>query len=681
MKERNLEFYIDESGNFIDDAPENAHYPEEMSLVGGILYDPIHLNDAHVAELLPEKVHCCEEYKKIYINVLEKLYSEGSRFIIFENKERIKVINGDITYLNIIAEGLVQLLSDLPLEYPAEKIKVHIVVATRKAVSRGTGIIQFNEYRNRLEEKILIALHRSKAVTCDYTLDFVDARASKRHDFADIVCNTYMTRKRRKKFSDEERKRIEAIYDQRYIYPVFEDATVGYLKQLLSESRFSEMIYQICTLAKLQGVTDLRNKLLVRICKSNSLERKAYFSYISLQLGLYNERRMYSEGIRFAENYKQYILIPLRPHIEISNQELDYWFFDTDFYILTMYDHMGNATMCGKYLEECNKNIYAINRSWEHIDYYFKFRIRELNCLMGRFDFNAVIRKADNLIGIFSNAKELFSLIETYDGTINALQSELLGKVYGVKLEAYINLIPQRRDLFEDALIASDRALAEFSNPIDIRRQYQYRCSLMLAAGKNREALECLMMSYDLDLIDEYVFNKFIDLAYSRHSVADAFALWHYTSVMVAMGKAKCEIGAAMRKALTESKKFEQDLKDTVKSGYPWNMVLWNISKWCRLTGSISAADGYYQRALAITKSSTEQVTLYSFSLCMMADYYLWALNKNKLSLDNVKKEVSKAIKEFDKLDIPESMRTHFSTCDTEDLVPSLLNLSNAYLK
>ena len=375
MAERILEFYIDESGSFMDDAPEKMQHPEEMSLVGGILYNPAKLTDALITELLPHKVHCCGGYKKYYIDVLEKVYNDGARFVIFENKERIKVVSGDVTYLNIISEGLVQLLSDLPLEYPEDKVKVRVVVATRKAMSGGTGIIQYKEYKTRLAEKLFIAIHRSKAAICEYELDFADARYSKRHDFADIVCNTYMTRKRKPKFSDEERARIEAVYDNKYIYSVFEDATVGYLKQLLSESRYSEMMYQICTLTKLQGVTDLRNKLLVQMIKSSTEERKAFFNYISLQIGLYNNRRMYAEGIRFAENYKNYILLHLVDASEIKKEEIDFWIFDTDFFILTMYDHIGNASMCEKYLDVCRANVYSINHSWEHIDYYFKFRI------------------------------------------------------------------------------------------------------------------------------------------------------------------------------------------------------------------------------------------------------------------------------------------------------------------
>lgn len=680
MANRLFEFYIDESGSFQDDEPARMRYPQEQSLVGGILYELQNLSEERVLELLPHKVHCCKQYNKSYLDVLEALCADGAHLVIFENKERIKVVNGDITYLNIISEGLVQLLSYLPLEYPNDHIKVRIVVATRKAMASGSGIIRYNEYETRLTQKLFIAIHRSKKTLCEYELSFADARYSKRHDIADIVCNTYLTRNRKHKFTDEERARINAVFDSRFIFSVFEDATAGYLKQLLSEGRFGEMMYQLCTMIKLQGLTDLRNKLLVQLIKSSSVERKAFFQYISLQIGLYNNRRMYAEGIRFAENFKKYILYHLLDASEIKKEEIDFWIFDTDFFILTMYDHIGNASMCEKYLNQCRSNIHSINHSWEHIDYYFKFRIRELNCLLGRFDFDAVIEKSAKLIDIFTSAKELFGMIETYDGTTNRLPSELLGKTYGVQLEAYINKLPLHPDLFDKALQASDQALAEFSSPSDLQRQYQYRCSLMVVAGKPDEALDSLLKSYELKQ-GEAVFQSFVQHAYSKKTSPDAFALWHYTNVMLALGQAGNPSGMAMFKALTGYQSFVEDVKNPDKGGYPWNMILWNMSRWYRLTGSPSVADTYYHHALSITKEHPEQITLYSFSISMVADYLKWNLAKGKMTTAQAKNALFKALSHFNKCEMPESMRLHFSSNSNLDLKAYVDYLCQACLK
>ena len=151
MKKIRFELYIDESGSFEDAASSDFH-PKEASLVGGILVDAGYLSESKVESLLPQHIHSCEQDSKgreICLAALGTVTSEGARFVIFENKERISIINGDTTYLNIISEGLVRLFSDLALEYPEQEISVDVTVALRKNVSAGRGIISTQEYRKR----------------------------------------------------------------------------------------------------------------------------------------------------------------------------------------------------------------------------------------------------------------------------------------------------------------------------------------------------------------------------------------------------------------------------------------------------------------------------------------------------------------------------------------------------
>ena len=197
MKKIRFELYIDESGSFEDAASSDFH-PKEASLVGGILVDAGYLSESKVESLLPQHIHSCEQDSKgreICLAALETVKSEGARFVIFENKERISIINGDTTYLNIISEGLVRLLSDLALEYPEQEMSVDVTVALRKNVSAGRGIISTQEYRKRLEEKLLLAAHRENKKFCEYSLTFEDARTFRRLDFADIVCAIHILQK------------------------------------------------------------------------------------------------------------------------------------------------------------------------------------------------------------------------------------------------------------------------------------------------------------------------------------------------------------------------------------------------------------------------------------------------------------------------------------------------------
>ena len=91
-------------------------------------------------------------------------------------------------------------------------------------------------------------------------------------------------------------------------------------------------------------------------------------------IGEYTNLHRYTDGIWLAENYLQYFLnaFTLSGHIAAV---VPFWRFDTYYYILTMYDHVGNTAKCQEYLKKCQENISCVNRSWEHIDYYFGFCI------------------------------------------------------------------------------------------------------------------------------------------------------------------------------------------------------------------------------------------------------------------------------------------------------------------
>ncbi len=685
MAARRFDLFLDESGSFDHDAQNSKEY-KYMSLVGGLLCRQGMLTDELVQKLLPEPVHCCKNYDKRYLDALEEIRKEGAQFVIFQNVEQIQVVNGDVTYLNILTEGLFQLLSELKQSYRDDDVQVNVQIATRKNTVDNCGIIDPEAYKSRVEEKMALAKYRTKVESCEYSLHFGDAREIRQFDFADIICNTYFTRSGRKKFTDDDRVRIEALYADQYVYQVFEGAVVAQLKQLLSEGRYSEMMYQISTLPKLSGVKELHEELLKRIAAASAPERAVFFQNLALQIRLYIDRRLFSAGISFAENYKSYFLFRLRDMSDALAQEVAFWIFDTNFYIITLYNHIGDVAKCTEYLESCNNDIRVINHSWEHIDYYFNFRIREMNCLKGCFAFDAVLEKVNKLIDELANAKDFINMIDTIDGTTGGLRSELLGKAYGVKLETYINLVGKHPELLDEAIRTSELAMAEFTAVNDLQRQYQNRSMLMLAAGKPEEALDWLLRVCDLKASDEGALDAFLACVYRKPKAPMQFPLWHYADVMLALGQAGNPQGKRMFDALMRSNAFKDDIKneaaDNLGDGYPRNMTLWCLSRWYRMTGSGDAAEKYYNRAMTITRKEKAKVTMYTFSFSMLADHLLWEVEKNGLKAQQARTQMAREISNFcAQKTVPESMRRHFEQCEDEDAMTYLRNCSNAYLK
>lgn len=673
-------FYIDESGDFLENDPRNPKPHLNPSLVGGYLCDPRLLTKELIDRLLPKPVHACEKYEKRFLDVLEELRSLGFRFILFENRERLHVINEDTTYLNVLCEGLTQLLHNLKLEHPEDHVTVHVIIANREDRVLKNGTIIFGkEYLTRLKEKLLLSAYRSGAELCDYTLQYRSGRTYKPLYFADIICNTYITRTGKDKFTNADRARINAIYDKQDILSVFENATVGHLKRLWKAQRYAEMMFEICTLPRLTSISSLHKKLLDVIERSAAAERNSYFDYLSLRIGQYSIRRMFAEGIQLAENYKKFFLEPLMQRPSLA-QNIAFRMFDTDFHILTMYDHIGNVSKCVEYLARCEANVGSINHSWEHIDYYFSYRIRELNCLIGYFDFATVLERSAGLIKILENAKKLFHMIGANDATTADLRSELLGKVYGVRLQACTNLVRTQPDALSLGLEASDLAMREFVRPGDLARQYQYRCSLMVAAEKPQEALACLLKSYGMDETPD-AFTSFVRQACTGRTTPDSFSLWHYTQVMIAFAHAGDARAAEMHKALASFPAFVKELQNPENNAYPWNLIYWNLSRWHRLIGQTLPAQRYYDQALAITSARTEQVVIRSFALSITADRLLHDLKKKRITPVQADKEMRRAHAEFVKLKPTQAMLAAFSLPEGRITEATLKALSLAYLR
>lgn len=609
MSVKRLDLYIDESGDFNDARPDRP-MPQELSMVGGLLCDPAWLTKNRMDSMLPNRVHAKDGYDKRYLNVLEDLLKASCQFVVFENTERIRVVNPQITYANIISEGLVKLFRDLAAEYP-DGVQVHVVIAQRQ--------LQLAQYRDRLIEKVRMAYGRTYVTGCDYDLEISDARFDKRLFFADIICNTYMTRSRDRKFSPEEQERIQHMFSSQWIYPVFEDATVMYIKQLFADQHYGEMMHQISTLPRLLGVTNLRDRLIRHMVKASRAERAHWFSQMSLEVGLYNNARMFEEGIALAKNYQRYFLDHFADISETA-AEARYWTFDTDFYLLTMYDHLGSTGKCSKYLEACRNNITSVNCSWEHMDYYFRFRLRELNILMGRFAFNELLQKADEMVVSFNEVSAVFHKIGQRDGTGSSFQSELLGKVQGIRLEALINLVTKNPVYYDEALQASDKALREFSRPDDLRRQWQYRAQLMVVAGKIQEARECVLHSLNIDPYVPDPYTCALNEIYKDVRRTDDYSLLHYTNVLLGF---VCENSPEMNDMgvkLLNDPRFLNDLRNRKGGGHPWNRILWNIAQFANKIKDYKLAENCYKQALAVTRANPDHMTMMTYAVSITAE-------------------------------------------------------------
>ena len=639
----NFNLYLDESGDFLDDASSRNKTP---SLVGGLLIEQNAASAINFDALFPFDSHATEHYiahKTEFFSILQEMRNKNGHFLLFNNEERLRVVNGDITYLNVLSQGIVQLLRNLRVEKPDELINLYILVANRQAVdykeykygdeAENYDVkIEQNQYFVRLAEKLLIEMGRYRISGVSWTIAFDSARRNKKLMVADLICNTYLTRTGKSKFSDEDREFINSLYEPEYQYSVFENATIGNLKRLFIEKRYGEMMYQLSELPTLGVAEPMRNVLLQELLKVDTKERECWLNYMSLQISLYNAKHLREAGVYFAQNYKAIILKPL---LEMGLSELqgkekteyekqiNYWIFDTDFFILTLYDHLGNIRQCEEYAKECRRRIGIIDHSWEYLDYYYKYCIRELNIKLNFFDFEDVLTRSSPLLELLKATKNLFMQISKLEGETDKVKSGRLGSLYGVRLQAYTNLIRSNPELFPEAIALSDMALKEFDDQSSLERQYLYRCQLLVEVDKMQEALESLLKSVELDGKQPNVFSKIVDEIYKRRD-PKVYVLYHYTNVDRNFMEKKDPIGQAMYNALISKDALIEDIAGDQKNEHPWNLILWNISVCHRIVGKTGKAKEMYKKAIKISTNNPDNLTMYSHALSISAENVLF---------------------------------------------------------
>ena len=184
---------------------------------------------------------------------------------------------------------------------------------------------------------------------------------------------------------------------------------------------------------------------------------------------------------------------------------------------------------------------------------------------------------------IVSEARELFQLIGTYDGTEGGVKSELLGE--NPRRPAGSGDQHLRRAdgcIRESPLRQSDLALQEFSDPRDLSRQYQLRCLLMLEGGRTDDAYQALLRPADSADSPK----GFLEQIYALKEGSDDFQIWHYTAVMTQYRQAGHPLGEQMARALKACPQFTWDLQDQNQSVHPWELILWNIAKHERMNGN-----------------------------------------------------------------------------------------------
>lgn len=626
---KTFELWLDESGDFHNDL-KKADVGANPSLIGGVLVENHTFPDSYINAILPEPgtYHSVNEKDQLdrFKLIEEKLYkNDNNRMVVFSNQECIMILDNNLTYLNIISEGIIQMIKHLKAQFG--EIYINIIIANRVDTTTGrrpeNSLVPSKEYFKRLREKILIAGLEHKISDQEWNLRTASARKDKRLMLADIICNTFFTRCKKKKFNKNEREYIEKIYndtDRTLVFTVLESLIEKSFKDHLLSNRIGEAVASVC----------LSND-------KEQLER-----CFSVLKGNFNSRGLYdiSFQYRFISAYIEYYINVVRDFdlcLLFLNNLLDYYIpllskydaahggdcsskltLDIKFYMLTVYTHLGDIVNTKRLESECDSEIKQLPASLESISYGIRYDVRKVNGLINAFDYTPALTVADELVDKCRDVKELLGLLSDKD----KIFYEDLGKALGTRLQIKTFMLRFNKEYYKSAVDDSNEAIENFSSSDGKERQYLYRAQLETEYGDFDKALSFLELAVGLS---EGAQIKDIWIESERKS---KFAISSYIRLMSEGKRNKWPLADEMSVPVNREKYMEK-IYQNGRYYHPDEIILWKYASYCSNSGMDHAAVKHYERA-AETCFSTNDLTINIIGMAIDFEYHSFLLKNNR---------------------------------------------------
>lgn len=651
---KTFELWLDESGDFSNDQ-KKANVGANPSLIGGVLVENHTFPDSYINAILPEPgtYHSVKEKDQLdrFKLIEEKLYKNANnRMVVFSNQECIMILDNNLTYLNIISEGIIQLIKHLKAQFG--EIHINIIIANRVDTTTGrrpeNSLVPSNEYFKRLREKILIAGLESKVSDQEWSLRTASARKDKRLMLADIICNTFFTRWKKKKFNKNERDYIERIYndaDRTLVFTVLESLIEKSFKDHLLSNRIGEAVASVC-------LSNDKEQLerCFSVLKENFNSRGLYdisfqYRFISAYIEYYiNVVRDFDLCLLFLNNLLDYY-IPLLSKYDTAHGG-DYssrLTLDIKFYMLTVYTHLGDIGNTKRLEDECDSEIKQLPASLESISYSIRYDVRKVNGLINAFDYTPALTAADELVDKCRDVKELLGLLSDKD----KIFYEDLGKALGTRLQIKTFMLRFNKEYYRSAVDDSNEAIENFPSPDDKERQYLYRAQLETEYGDFDKALSFLELAVGLSKGAQ------IKDIWTESERKSKFAISSYIRLMSEGKRNKWTLADEMSAPVNREKYIEK-IYQNGRYYHPDEIILWKYASYCSNSGMDHAAVKHYERAVEAC-FSTNDLTINIIGMAIDFEYHSFLLknNRNEISshFRNMQKRWKKVL-DADKSDI-----------------------------
>ncbi|MDM5326756.1 hypothetical protein [Neobacillus sp. CF12] len=696
-----FELWLDESGNFSKENEKSG----APSIVGGILVPVKKDNDQWTADLVKKTresyniiekyIHGTElrgtKYGEMAVSLLEESIEHGARLVVFENKERIDIVNSDMTYLNILSEGIIQLFQTLASEY--EAIELSILAANRVKVAgmderKETILLKHKEYKERLEEKIALGLARRTLVNQSnwkWTFQLDSAKNNPRLMIADVVCHSWFVQDGNK-FTEETRNLLRKLYQPAFLFSVFEQATEGAIRRSLAAGLMGDALFhwldaKASNAFSKQNQTEFDYPFYLQLIQKKLRDIPEFSQVTQLStvenqlLTLISIDRDFDRAQQMLELLQDEVL----PTFKENGINAKRFLFKVYMNLLEIANHRGNVILGTQQITKIRSILEQLAGRWETIDDVLDFMVLEGVHDMNNYDFHSAISVTNQMQKFIDTSLEFLSisLLEDLSIISDDMKSTIKGKVLGTRLQARMFLIRSDREQLELARHDSDQALEEFTAQSDVNRQYQYRSQIESEAGEPVSALEWLGKAFQVDYTTTDSIKEIITNIRDANYINSIFGSMHFWNALVSAFRSdSLELAEQMCQEWVKSG-IEQSLLNEVLTEHPYEIISWKQAYYLAKTNRVKAAIEKYDQAIHICNYANDRYTLRSIGLgilCEKASVLFVSGKKYGQDLKKTLQFLRKNYQEFMSEPLPEEIRNYFK--QWEDTFSNLDSLS-----
>jgi hypothetical protein len=441
------------------------------------------------------------------------------------NWELVRIVNQEAVcygdrvsaYTNIFAELLLRLFQEKSIEHPDANISIR-PLGTTVMLNQGKTPMPKEEYGKRVHEYVkFLAVRRGLAVESNrWTPEQPVLNIGRERPellIADLLCNAshddfrkldYSAPRRRSEVSNAlvaafgERNwtmTVRELFER--VSMLCEEYSFGMALIAIAEtlgSQASLKDYDPVFVGKAQEHTANINRQLAHMgARGRDPQLATVLNWLDQIVG---HQRLAERGYRLAQWLLINVADPLRRELrsEVERETIDWFEYGLRRWALTAANHDGKLFDGEKEVQAMRLLSRSLARQWERAPILFDGLIAQAVHLTDAFEFDRVGNDMRLVAQSLETQSDLFSNYQA-GAFPDPIKFDLRAKAIGTLVQTEMLKGFTSVERLQATRELSDAAIAEFSDPKDRARQYQYRCHLETIAGNFTAARRYLIWS------------------------------------------------------------------------------------------------------------------------------------------------------------------------------------------